>query len=472
MLLVLATACDVAPNVPATSSTSPARTTTPLVAAGFDGTAAHRHLQYLADPARNGRLTGSPGYQDAATYVADRFREIGLEPAGDNGTFFQHFPLKVPHLTANPSLTISGSPATTFRLRADFAELVGALRGGGEVEAPLVYVGGAAEAPSYSDFTPVDVRGKVVLVAGPMFGDPAENAIRHGAKAVLFVARDSAGPLIRYSELVDIAADAVPTLLVTEPVADRLVASSGRRIADLRAELEREPILSARKPLSFDTGVRVRVSVPIAPASDFDAMNVLGILRPLAASDKVLLVGGHLDGVGTDPDGTVYPAANDNASGPAVTIEIARALAPQRARLRHSVLFVAWAGEEQGLQGSTAFLSRAAGTVFATGNLLSYINLDIVGCCGETLGASAENPSLYGLIHDAAKKQQVTLGVTRGSSDHENFNRIGIPAAIVAWSPTGPIHTTADTVAGVDTPHLQMVGVVTIQAVLDLAGNG
>lgn len=453
---------------------TPAASETPRVApaSAFDGAAARTHLAYLADPAREGRLTGSRGYLESATYVAERFREIGLEPAGDAGTFFQHFPSPVVELTAMAELAILGPTGTTFRMRADFSELVGGGRGGGTVEAPLVFVGGANDGPSYSDFEGVEVRDAVVLISGPSEGDPAGNALRHGARAVLLVARDDPGPLIHFSYIPQVSSSAVPTLLVTEPVGDRLVASSGRRIGELRRALEDARSRSDRAPLSFDTGLRVRVSVPLGEPREVDGINILGLLRPARApaDDHYVLIGGHLDGVGTDPDGTVYPAANDNASGPAVTIELARTLARMRDQLRRPILFVAWAGEEEGLRGSTAFLERAAGTPLRSRNVLAYINLDVVGCC-DALGASQENASLYAAMSSAARKHAITLGTARGSSDHAVFAREGIPATILIWTRTGPIHTPVDDIRPIDAARLGRVGLVATQALLDLAGG-
>jgi hypothetical protein len=294
-----------------------------------------------------------------------------------------------------------------------------------------------------------------------------------GAAALVLVARANPGPFIHYSYLADIAPEAVPTIAITDAVADRLLATSGRRIDDLRVQLERERSSPERKPVSFDTGARVRVSVPLAPRTDVDAVNVVGVLRsPSRSADRYVVVGGHLDGVGTDPDGTVYAAANDNGSGPAVTAELARALAAQRSKLRDGVIFVAWAGEEEGLRGSAEFLRRAAGTPFAPEHLVAYINLDVVGCCGERLAASRDNASLYAELSMAAGKRGVSLGAANGSSDHENFVRSGVPAALLIWSDIGAIHTPADTLSGVDTAHLGTVGDVTLQAVIDLAGSG
>jgi hypothetical protein len=458
-------------SLPFTSpTTAPAREV--AVASAFDGEAARRHLLYLADPARRGRLTGSRGYLEAATYVADRFREIGLEPAGDGGTYLQRFPSPVVELTAMPEFAIVGFPGTAFRLRADFSELVGGSRGGGSVEAPLVYIGGAVEDGAYSDFRGVDLAGKVALISGPSDSDPGGNAIRRGAVAVLFVARSDPGPLVHFSYIPEFEKNAVPTLLVTEPVGDRLVAASGRRIAELRRTLEEQRSSPDRRSQSFDTGLLVRVSVPLGEVSDEEGLNVLGLLRPDQPADqRYVVVGGHLDGVGTDPDGTVYPGANDNASGVAVTIELARALAAERGRLRHAILFVAWAAEEQGLRGSEEFLERAVGTSLRSANIVGYINLDVSGCCGASLSASAENSSFHAVLSRAARKQGQSLGVTRGSSDHANFVRSGVPAAILIWSEIGPIHTPQDTVELVEAAHLRTIGLVAAQALLELAAG-
>ena len=119
--LVLA-ALLVASCGPATVSASPtprasldasASATAAAVGTGvFDGARAREHIAYLADPARGGRYSGSPGYLDAATYVADQFKAIGLEPLGDGGTYFQRFPMPLVDLTATPSLTRTGAYAT------------------------------------------------------------------------------------------------------------------------------------------------------------------------------------------------------------------------------------------------------------------------------------------------------------------------------------------------------------------------
>ncbi|TMF53460.1 MAG: M28 family peptidase, partial [Chloroflexi bacterium] len=304
----------------------------------FDGARAREHIAYLADPARGGRYSGSPGYLDAAAYVADQFKAIGLEPLGDGGTYFQRFPMPLVDLAATPSLTRTGADAKSWTHRVDFTESVGGRSGNGTAEAPVVVVGGAAKGSGQDDFAGVTTRGRIALVTGPTAGSVVETAFAEGAIGVLIIGDTS----IRYSFIPHFFADTIP-----------------------------------------------------------------------------VLVGGHLDGVGTDPSGTVFSAANDNASGPAVTIEVARALAPRRAELQRSILFVAWAGEEEGLLGSEAYAGRMASSPGRVESLVAYLNLDVIGCCGNTLEASDENAALADRIRAAATRLGIPFQSIRGGGSDQ-----------------------------------------------------
>src|SRR5439155_397965 len=114
---LLLAACTAVP-APDTTSAAPSPSAAAEIANGhFDGARAKAHVSYLADPARGGRMSGSAGYADAAQYVADRFREIGLEPLGDNGTYFQHFPMPNVHRAAMPTLAAIAPSARAVKAR-------------------------------------------------------------------------------------------------------------------------------------------------------------------------------------------------------------------------------------------------------------------------------------------------------------------------------------------------------------------
>lgn len=446
----------------------------------FDAARARAHVDWLADPARAGRYTGSTGYDESARYVADRFREIGLEPLGTDGTYFQNWATNIVKLSSMPVFERVGDGAKKYEPRVHFAERVGGRAGSGTAEGNVVYVGGGIRTQEYSDYQGTHPEGNIVLIAGPTQGDPIDAAIRSGAKAVIFVNPTDLG-VIRFSYSAFFERDTLPVINVSEAVADELIAPSGKRIADLRRTLEerrrrseQRPSLvrSAPEPLSFDTTTRVRISVPIGPPERVNTMNVVGMLRGSDAerAKKFVIVGGHLDGIGTDPDGTVFPGANDNASGPAVTIEIARVLAANKAMLRNSVIFVAFAGEEEGLIGSEAFISNSITTPYRPDNVVAFINLDMDGCCGG-LGASDENFALHQRVKSAAERLGYDLDYASGSSDHFAFLRRRVPAVMISGTEVGPFHTVGDTPATVDPARLRASGEVVLQSVLEMAAT-
>ena len=448
----------------------------------FDATRARAHVDWLSDPARGGRYTGSPGYNDSARYVADQFKAIGLEPLGSDGTYFQNWGTNIVKLSAMPVFERLSDDPKHYQPRTDFSERVGGRGGSGTAEGNVVYVGGGIRTQDYSDYQGTHPEGNIVLIAGPTQGDPIDAAIRSGAKAVIFVTAPNLG-VIRPSYSAFFEKDTLPVITVSEAVADELIAPSGKHIADLRATLEERRrrseqrpslIRSAPEPLSFDTPTRVRIEVSFGALQPVRTMNVVGMLRgsdPERAK-KFVVVGGHLDGVGTDPDGTVYPAANDNASGPAVTIEVARVLAAQKGMLKNSIIFVAFSGEEEGLIGSEAFLANAITTPYRADNIVAYINLDMEGCCGG-LAASDENFALHQRIKSAAERLGYDLEYPSGigGSDHFTFLRRRVPAVMITGTEVGPFHTIGDTPATVDVARIRASGEVVLQSVLEMAAT-
>jgi peptide/nickel transport system permease protein len=450
------------------------------IAREFDGGRAHQDLAYIADPARGGRYTGSTGYQEAAAFMADRFRTLGLEPAGDDGSYYQSFTLSDVGLTAMPTLRRLGSDEKAYRPRIDFSESVGGRRGGGTAEGRVVYVGGGNRTPEYSDYAGVHPDGNIVLIVGPSIAnvDRIDVARREGAVGVIFV---SFNDLLKPSYIAAFEKETIPVIVVSAGVANELIASSGRTVEDLNQTLvdrlrraQTRPSLrnEVPAPISFDTDTRVRFSVPLGPVREIVGQNVVGILRGSdpARADKFVLVGGHLDGIGKDPDGTVFPAANDNGSGPAVTLEVARVLAAHRGMLRNSVIFVAFAGEEEGLVGSEFFVNKSLTTPLRPANVLAFVNLDVSGCCGDQLAASDESFAMHARLASAADRLGYGLGYTPsvGGSDHLSYTRRGVPAAILSWTEFGGFHTSRDTLDTVTPRRLAMAGQVATQAILEL----
>jgi hypothetical protein len=460
---VIASPAPSASVVPSTSALAVAG------AGSFDGVRAREHIAYLADPARGGRYSGSSGYREAAQYVADQFKAVGLEPLGDGGSYLQRFAMPITDLSATPTLTRTGNDARSWKHRVDFTESVGGRSGNGAAEAEVVVVGGAAKGSGQDDFAGVTVRGRIALVTGPTAGSSVETSFGEGAVGVLVIGDTS----IRYSFIPRFFGETIPVLIITESVANELLAPSARTVAQVQnAVRARRSDPSAPSP-AFETKVSVRMTLPLTPVREVEGVNVVGLLRGTdpEQSKRAVLVGGHLDGVGTDPDGTVFTAANDNASGPAVTIEVARALVAKRAELKRSIVFVAWAGEEEGLIGSEAYAARMAVSPGRVESLVAYLNLDVIGCCGNTLEASDESAALVDRIGAAARSLGIPFQSVRGGgSDQTTFAKRGVPSSLILWSDY-ILHTPRDTIVVIETPRLQKAGDVVTAVALDL-GRG
>jgi hypothetical protein len=454
------------PSPSASSSIAVAPQTT-----AFDAAKAKAHVEYLADPARGGRYSGSAGYRDAATYVADRFREIGLEPLGDNGTYFQHFTMPLVDLAAMSTLT--SADGKTYKPRVDFTESVGGRGGSGIAAAEISAVGGAARSGGQNDFAGANVRGKIALVTGPSApngGSTVENAYQEGAIGVLAIG----GATLRYSYIPRLQNETIPVLVITEDVANQLLAPSGKTVATAQQMVRTHRADPSAPPSGFDVPGTVKMSVSLTPVHDVDAINVVGLLRGPDPDNakRAVLVGGHLDGVGTDPDGSVFQAANDNASGPAVTIEVARALAATRSTLSHSIVFVAFAGEEEGFYGSDAYVAQTATTPGRVESLVAVLNLDVIGCCSDTLIVSNESPELQKKIRDVATSLGVaSQGTGPGGSDQTSFTRRRVPAVLIGFAEY-ILHVYADTPSVVETDRLKKAGDVVTTVAKQLATGG
>ena len=452
---------------PATSTPTASGVAAP-VATEFDAARAKAHVNYLADPARGGRYSGSAGYRDAASYVADRFREIGLDPIGDDGTFFQHFTMPVVDLTEMSTLT--GPGGKTYQPRVDFTESVGGRSGSGKAEAEIAAVGGAARSAGLNDFAGASVRGKIALVTGPAApagGSSVENSYQEGAIGVLLVG----GATLRYSYIPRLQSETIPTFVISEDVANQLLAPAGKTLAAAQALVRTRRGDPSAPPSGFDVPTTVRMTVSLTPVHDVDAINIVGVLRAPDPNNaaRAVLVGGHLDGVGTDPNGAVFQAANDNASGPSVTIEVARALAASRSSLNHSIVFVAFAGEEEGFYGSEAYIAQMAVAPGRVESLVAVLNLDVIGCCSDTLIVSGEAPDLQRRVLDTATSLGVSAEpIGSGGSDQTSFARRRVPAVLIGTRDY-ILHVYADKPSVVEQSRLKKAGDVVTQIAKELA---
>ncbi|HEU5170918.1 MAG TPA: M28 family peptidase [Gemmatimonadales bacterium] len=423
------------------------------------------HLTLLADDALEGRGTGERGGETAAKYLAAQFARLGLEPAGDAGTYYHHIPLVGRRFTSTLRLS-----ADTLVPGEDFVAYLAGTDTMATARGEAVFVGYGIVAPEqrWNDYAGADVRGKIVvaLAGTPADQDSAlfrdarpeyafrqykvDEAARRGAAAALVVYRGGVMPVpwpsIAQSWLgeqvqLDPPARAGSLLIggwLNEPAARRLVEQGG---ADFRTLAE-----SAARPGFRAVPLRAALDVGVAARTRrIPAANVVGRLpgRGSLAGEAVVL-GAHYDHLGIGApvaEDSIYNGAVDNASGTAGMLTVAEAMVRGAARPARSVLFVGFGAEEQGLLGSESFVNRPP---VPLRQIAAMVNLDALNLTSESrdiAALGAELSSLGSLFRSAAAAEGYRL-TPRSSpvlveamqqdffnrSDQAPFARAGVPA--------------------------------------------
>ncbi|MBP7146238.1 MAG: M20/M25/M40 family metallo-hydrolase [Acidobacteria bacterium] len=373
--------------IPAASAPEPVA----AALAGIRAEALAAHVAFLASPALEGRGLGSRGLDAAAEYVASFLALHGIPPLADEGRarYFQPVPLR--ELSGyTGELTIEARRGGKLRRRAiapgkDCVFAASAPRGAG---GPIVFAGHGVREESlhHDDYADLDVRGKVVLVlagvpAGEAWQTPAltaryaaedvddrweaklDSAAALGAAAVLALDPQDAGRQETRFFLGAEAPEPGPVLVRLSGAAARSVlAATGLDKGDVRPRA----LESARAQ------VRTR-----ARERKVESRNVLGVITGSdpALRDEAIVIGAHLDHLGRRGD-AIYPGADDNSSGVAALLEIARVFAALPARPARSIVVAFWTGEEEGKFGSGHYVRHPAWPLART---RAYVNLDMIG---------------------------------------------------------------------------------------------
>jgi hypothetical protein len=442
-----------------------------LVPPGAAELAAHVHA--LTAPEMEGRASGTPGGDRAARYLADRLAAMGIAAGGEGGTFFQAFAVgRGARLAAETALDRLGAAPAAFAPGRDFVPHGGSLAGEASGDVVFVGYGIAASGGGDGDYAGVDVRGKVVLAldGGPaQMGDlqPSRldkliSARRRGAAALLLVG----DPLPSLEETA--VAVRLVSAAITRAAADALLAPAGQTVSGLVAALSR-----SRAPISFATGARVRVRVGIE-REERRAANVIGVLpgRDPALRAEAVLLGAHYDHLGR-AGGVVYPGADDNASGAAVVLGLARAFAAAGGAPR-TLVFALFAGEEIGLLGSAHYTRHPALPLDRTAAML---NFDMVGRMkNERLDVSgvASGSGLRAMVTGAASGGGVDLALHDAPfspSDHASFYAAGVPVLFFHTGGHDDYHAPGDTADKINAAGMAEIARVAARVVERLGGE-
>jgi hypothetical protein len=430
-------------------------------------------VTFLAADAREGRAPGTKGIEAAADYVADVFARGGLKPAPGADGFFQRFTISgQPTLASNPELALIGPGGKTFKgaLRTDFSPL--ALGVGATLEnVPIVYAGYGITAKDearkldYDDYAGISVKGKAVLLirreprqgdaASPFdgkntssyatFQHKATNAFQHGAVAVIFV-NDAATLGDEKDQLLAFGAGGfdvnsnLPFVMLSREFADKLLAAAGEpSLSQLEKEID-DDLKPHSRPIE-GWGLTERI---VIERNGVETKNVVGVLEGAGPhADETIVIGGHYDhlGHGGMTSGSlaifsrdIHNGADDNASGTAMVLELARRLGARRDPLPRRVVFIAFSGEERGLLGSLYYVAHP---LYPLRSTVMMINCDMVGRLNArselTMIGTGTSPGIDTLVDVLGKSAGLAIkkvaGMTDGfgGSDHQPFYGKHIP---------------------------------------------
>ena len=426
------------------------------------------HVRYLASPELGGRGSGTEGLEKAAQYLEGQFKSFGVQPAGTNG-YFQPFSITK---SARPGQNnrLSATDARSAKFREDFIPL--SFSSSGDAKGPVVFAGYGitSKTHKYDDYEGLDVKGKIVIVLRyePAyfhrdFKQPthhahlvskAINARDRGAKALILVngfpEKKVSDDLIRFGSVSGPERSDILFLQVKNGVADGWFKSSGKTVEGLQKQIE-----STGKPASFALPESFEVAARV------DILREKATVRNVVAfvpgrSPEYVVIGAHYDHLGLGDEnslapsqiGSVHPGADDNASGTAGLLELARYFGSRGGPLDRGVLFIAFAAEEIGLLGSGEWVKHPTKPL---NDAIAMINMDMIGRIKNSklyIGGTGTSSAFAPIFKEIAPDYDFKVDYSQdgySASDHTSFVAKNIPALFFFSGLHADYHKPSDT---------------------------
>ncbi len=430
-------------------------------------------VKALTAPAMEGRGDGTKGLARAAHLLEKRYRQLGLRPAGTDSYFQPFTVITGAQLRSHNRLSVEdGAQKQELKLNQDFVPF--SFSASGTVSAPVVFAGYGASADefSYDDYGGIDVKDKIVIVLRyepASFADKsgntgltrhsqliskAINARNHGAKAVVLVngkLGDGEDDLLtRFGSVSGPENTGIVLVQVKNDVADRWFRAAGKSLADVQGQINH-----ATKPQSFGFPDTLHMSIHVdIETTRATVNNVLAYLP--GKTDEYVIIGAHYDHLGRgnydslapSQIGQIHPGADDNASGTAGVLELARLFAPMKGTLQRGILFASFAGEELGLLGSAHWVQAPT---LPIDKAVAMLNMDMIGRIKDDkvyIGGVGTGSTLKPVIERAQSASNFKIEYSPGgysASDHTSFVTRHIPVLFFFSGLHSDYHKPSDT---------------------------
>ncbi len=441
------------------------------------------HVNYLASQELAGRSPCDEGYNKAAAYVAENFRNSGLLPFIKDSSFYQEFKVDRNKIGNGNEFSLellisSPSGKDTLNLQYSIEEdfLPAGISSPCDITTEVVFAGYGltSDENNWDDYKKVDVKNKAVMVLGgtPPVKDADFGSLYRVSRKAEFAKNGGATALLVVGKPIGTISGglSVPVITISEKAANDILKGSGQNIKSIKEKIKKK-----QKSLSFKIIHNVKIKVNSELIRNCNTMNVLGYIKgsdPFL-KDEFIVVGAHVDHLG-EIDGHVFSGANDNGSGTAVVMEVAEAFSLLEEAPKRSVLFIAFTGEEMGLLGSSYFVDNPSMPV---SNIKAMINLDMVGSGDDAIMVVGGHTfPEFAQLFDTLAKQYIHVPIKRrwtsSNSDHYPFHNAGVPSVFLyAMRGVPTYHSSKDKTETVDAEVMENVGRLVFMATLRLANQ-
>ncbi|MFC1726235.1 M28 family peptidase [candidate division KSB1 bacterium] len=410
--------------------------------------------------------------------------KFGLKPGGDNGTYFQNFPLLVTEEIEPVQVELIDPVKGRKKYFYDDDFTLFTNSGSGEFTSEIAFIGVGISEPDrgWDDIKGMDLKDKVLIVyrVSPLDGKNWSTEVlrnykmklarKLGAKAVLVYQQETpiqGGAIQEHSYQPDI-----PGLYISKQVLRDILKGEKINVDNLLNDCRREPTAFKIK------NKKMYFNVNLKKSSNGVGRNVIGIYHGSdpVLKDEYIVVGGHMDHVGSSASGITYYGADDNASGTGVVMELGRSLVLNNIKTKRSVIFIGFGAEEQGLIGSNFFVNHPT---VPKEKIVAMMNFDMVGNGdgGVGVGAAEQFPGIWENIENNLDTEEIkntrtfmSTGEGRGGSDNYPFMQNHIPAIGFYSSGRHPFyHKPEDDFDLINPVSIQNVGDIALKFLLGIA---
>jgi len=437
-------------------------------------------IKSLTTPAMEGRGAGTKGIVRAADLIEQRYRSLGLQPAGAKGYFQPFTVITGAVLKGDNHLEVeNGATKGELKLNQDFVPF--SFSSSAEIAGSIVFAGFGVTATefAYDDYANLDVKDKIVVLLryeplgfsakNPHSGltehsqliTKAINARNHGAKAVILVngklGDGEEDALTRFGTVNGPENAGIVIVQAKNEAANAWFAAAGKTLAGVQGQIN-----SSTSSASFAFPEKLRISLAVnLEITRATVNNVLAYLP--GKTDEYIIIGAHYDHLGygnvdslaPSQIGQIHPGADDNASGTAGVLELARLFAPMKGKLQRGILFCSFAGEELGLLGSAEWVKEPT---LPLGKADAMINMDMIGRIKDDkifVGGVGTGATFRSLLEEEKGKSPFKFEYSEGgygASDHTSFVTKKIPVLFFFSGLHSDYHKPSDTWEKIDAP--------------------